>query len=149
MKTKLLFLPLFLFLFSCEVEGDLTRDLIPVIVDQPSTIPVNGDQPTTTTTLLGTFAPTSGISVQGKATVFLENNQYKLKLVDFSISSGPDLKVYLSKSNTPTDFVNLGNLNPATVYSIPQNIEIKDYKFVLIHCQQYNHLFAVAELIKN
>ena len=139
MKTKLLFLPLFLLLFSCEVEGDLTRDLIPVIVDQPST----------TTTLLGTFAPTSGISVQGKATVFLENNQYKLKLVDFSISSGPDLKVYLSKSNTPTDFVNLGNLNPATVYAIPQNVEIKDYKFVLIHCQQYNHLFAVAELIKN
>ena len=139
MKTKLLFLPLFLLFFSCEVEGDLTRDLIPVIVDQPST----------TTTLLGTFASTSGISVQGKATVFLENNQYKLKLVDFSISSGPDLKVYLSKSNTPTDFVNLGNLNPATVYAIPQNVEIKDYKFVLIHCQQYNHLFAVAELIKN
>ncbi|MFE3868463.1 DM13 domain-containing protein [Flavobacterium sp. LS2P90] len=139
MKTKLLFLPVFLFLFSCEVEGDLTRDLIPVIVDQPSTI----------TKLLGTFAPTSGISVQGKATIFLENNQYKLKLVDFSISSGPDLKVYLSKCNTPTDFFNLGNLNPTTVYSIPQNIEIKDYRFVLIHCQQYNHLFAVAELIKN
>ena len=139
MKTKLLFLPLFLLLFSCEVEGDLTRDLIPANVEQQNP----------SANLLGTFAPTSGISVQGKATVFLENNQYTLKLVDFSISSGPDLKVYLSKTNTPTDFVNLGNLNPATVYSIPQNIEIKDYKFVLIHCQQYNHLFAVAELFKN
>jgi len=148
MKTKLLFLPLFLFLFSCEVEGDLTRDLIPVDVDQPITIPINVDQPTTTT-LLGTFAPTSGISVQGKATVFLENDQYKLKLVDFSISNGPDLKVYLSKSNAPTEFVNLGNLNASAVYSIPKIIEIKDYKFVLIHCQQYNHLFAVAELAKN
>jgi len=57
--------------------------------------------------------------------------------------------VYLSKSNTPTDFVNLGNLNPATVYSIPQSVDLKEYKFVLIHCQQYNHLFAVAELAKN
>ncbi len=139
MKIKLLFLPLFLFLISCEVEGDLTRHLIPVIVDQPSPSP----------NLLGTFAPTSGISVQGKVTIFLENNQYKVKLVDFSISSGPDLKVYLSKSNTPTDFVNLGNLNPTTVYAIPQNVDVKDYKFVLIHCQQYNHLFAVAELAKN
>lgn len=139
MKTKLLFLPLFLVLFSCEVEGDLTRDIIPVNIDQQNP----------SANLLGTFAPTSGISAQGKATVFLENNQYKLKLVDFSISSGPDLKVYLSKTNTPTDFVNLGNLNPTTIYPIPQNIEIKDYKFVLIHCQQYNHLFAVAELIKN
>lgn len=139
MKTKLLLLPLFVLLFSCEVEGDLTRDLTPVNVVQPSTM----------TKLLGTFTPTSGISVQGNATIFLENNQYKLKLVDFSISGGPDLKVYLSKSDTPTAFVNLGNLNPAAVYAIPQNIEIKDYKFVLIHCQQYNHLFAVAELIKN
>lgn len=148
MKTKLLILPLFLFLFSCEVEGDLTRDLIPVNVDQPITIPINVDQPTATT-LLGIFAPTSGISVQGKATVFLENDQYKLKLVDFSISNGPDLKVYLSKSNAPTEFVNLGNLNASAVYSIPKIIDIKDYKFVLIHCQQYNHLFAVAELAKN
>jgi Electron transfer DM13 len=139
MKTRFLVLPLFLLLFSCEVEGDLTRDLLPVNVDQPSAI----------TKLLGAFAPTSGISVQGKAAIFLENNQYKLKLVDFSISSGPDLKVYLSKSNVPTEFVNLGNLNPTTVYVIPQNVDLKDYKFVLIHCQQYNHLFAIAELIKN
>ncbi len=149
MKTKLLFLPLFLMLISCEVEGDLTRDVITVNVDQPNTIPIIVDQPTTITRLLGAFAPTSGISVQGKATIFLENDQFKLRLVDFSISSGPDLKVYLSKSNTPTDFVNLGNLNPSTVYSIPKNIDIKDYKFVLIHCQQYNHLFAIAELAKN
>jgi hypothetical protein len=149
MKTKLLFLPLFLLLISCEVEGDLTRDLIPVNVDQPTTIPIVVAPQMPSTNLLGTFAPTSGISVQGKVTIFLENSQYKLKLVDFSISSGPDLKVYLSKSNTPSEFVNLGNLNPTTVYAIPQNVAIKDYKFVLIHCQQYNHLFAVAELAKN
>lgn len=147
MKTKLLVLPFFLLLASCEVEGDLTRDLIPVNVDQPTTIPIVVAPQAPSPNLLGTFAPTSGISVQGKVTIFLENDQFKLRLVDFSISSGPDLKVYLSKSNTPSDFVNLGNLNPATVYSIPKNIEIKDYKFVLIHCQQYNHLFAIAELL--
>ena len=139
MKSKLLFLPLFLLLFSCEVEGDLTRDLIPVNVDQQNA----------TFKLQGTFAPTSGISVNGKVNIFSENNQFKLVLENFSISSGPDLKVYLSKSNTPSDFVNLGNLNPTTVYTIPQNVDIKDYKFVLIHCQQYNHLFAIAELAKN
>jgi hypothetical protein len=97
----------------------------------------------------GVFSPTSGINGSGIVKIYLENNQYKLALENYSISSGPDLKVYLSKSNTPTDFVNLGNLNSSTVYSIPQNIDIKDYKFVLIHCQQYNHLFAVAELVKN
>jgi hypothetical protein len=139
MKKTFLLLMFSTLILSCEVEGDLTRDLMPVNVDQQSTIPK----------LLGTFTSTSGINAKGKVSIFLENNQYKLQLVDFSISSGPDLKVYLSKTNTPSDFVNLGNLNPTMVYSVPQNIEIKDYKFVLIHCQQYNHLFAIAELIKN
>ena len=118
MKTKLLFLPLILLLFSCEEEGDLTRDLIPVIVDQPNS-PLKYQ---------GVFAPTSGISGSGTVKIYLENNQYKLSLENYTISSGPDLKVYLSQSNVPTDFVNLGNLNPTTVYTIPQNVDIKDYK---------------------
>lgn len=139
MKTKLLFLPLFLLLFSCEVEGDLTREPIPVVIDQPNSV-VNYQ---------GVFSPTSGINGSGIVKIYLENNQYKLALENYSISSGPDLKVYLSKSNTPTDFVNLGNLNSTIIYSIPQNIDLKEYKYALIHCQQYNHLFAVAELIQN
>ena len=139
MKTKLLLLPLFLLLFSCEVEGDLTRDTISEIVNQPNAVQK----------YQGVFVPTSGINGSGTVKIYLENNQYKLVLENYTVESGPDLKVYLSKSNTPTDFVNLGNLNPSTVYTIPQNIDLTIYKFVLIHCQQYNHLFAVAELIKN
>ena len=139
MKTKLLFLPLFLLLFSCEVEGDLTQDKIPVVINQPDLV----------LKYQGLFAPTSGINGSGIVKIYLENNQYKLSLENYTISYGPDLKVYLSKSNTPTDFVNLGNLNPLTVYSIPQSVDLKEYKFALIHCQQYNHLFAVAELTKN
>ena len=139
MKTKLLLLPHFLLLFSCEVEGDMTQDRIPVIINPPDL----------TLKYQGIFAPTSGISGSGIVKIYLEDTLFKLVLENYSISNGPDLKVYLSKSNTPTDFINLGNLNASTVYSIPQNIDLNTYKFVLIHCQQYNHLFAVAELIKN
>jgi hypothetical protein len=139
MKTKLLFFPLFLLLFSCEVEGDLTQNKIPVVINQPELV----------LKYQGLFAPTSGINGSGMVKIYLENNQYKLLLENYTISSGPDLKVYLSKSNMPTDFVNLGNLNASTVYFIPQSVDFKEYRFVLIHCQQYNHLFAVAELIKN
>jgi Electron transfer DM13 len=139
MKTKLLVLPFFLLLISCEVEGDLTQDKIPVVINQPDLV----------LKYQGLFAPTSGINGSGTVKIYLEKNQYKLLLENYSISTGPDLKVYLSKSNTPTDFVNLGNLNASTVYSIPQSVDLKEYKFVLIHCQQYNHLFAVAELTKN
>lgn len=138
MKTQFLLLTLLGLLCSCEQEGILTKDVPSAMIDEETaTIQKNGD-----------FVPTSGIAVNGSVNIFLENNQYKLQLVDFSISNGPDLKVYLSKSNTPTEFVNLGNLNPSTVYSIPKDVDLKKYPFVLIHCQQYNHLFAVAELIQ-
>jgi len=140
MKTRLLVLPFFLLLFSCEVQGDLIQDVI-------QEVPVPKD--ISTLKYSGSFIPTSGINVNGQAKIYLDNNQYKLELQNFSISNGPDLKVYLSKSNTPTEFVNLGNLTSSTVYLIPQSVVLSEYKYVLIHCQQYNHLFAVAELVVN
>ncbi|MDQ5930135.1 MAG: hypothetical protein QG594_1922 [Bacteroidota bacterium] len=140
MKTKFLILPFIVFLVSCEVQGDLTRDSAQII-------PV----PNTTSILKhsGSFIPTSGISVSGQAKIYLDNAQYKLELSNFSITTGPDLKVYLSKTDSPTDFVSLGNLTSSTVYLVPQNVAISDYKYVLIHCQQYNHLFAIAALTQN
>lgn len=139
MKTKLFLLPLLILLCSCEIEGVLTQDAAPVIVDQGNI--VNKYQ--------GVFFPTSGISGSGSVKIYLQENFFKLALENYSVESGPDLKVYLSKSDSPTDFINLGNVNPITVYSIPQNVDLKVYKYVLIHCQQYSHLFAVAELTQN
>lgn len=136
MKTKLFLLSLFLVFCSCEQEGELTRDKVVVIDNEENT----------TNKFNGVFAPTSGISGSGSVRIYQENDQYKLALENYSIESGPDLKVYLSKTDSPTEFINLGNVNATTRYSIPANTNFSDYKFVLIHCQQYNHLFAVAEL---
>lgn len=135
---KLILFPILFLILSCQNEGELTR---------------NGDNtainPNAILKAHGVFEPTSGISVSGQAKIYLEGNQYKLQLEDFSISSGPDLKVYLSKSNVPLDFVNLGNLTSQTVYLIPAGVNVADYSHVLIHCQQYSHLYAIAELIQN
>lgn len=139
MKKFVFILPVLLLLFSCEVEGDLTRD-----VELTSPIPEN-----TPPIATGNFMPTSGIKVTGSAKIYLNGNQSEVRLEDFSISSGPDLKVYLSKNDTPTDFVNLGNLTSATVYTIPRQVNVSSYKYVLIHCQQYSHLFAVGQLSQN
>lgn len=139
MKKIKIILPFLFLLLSCEVEGDLTRD--PVIK-----APVSAN---ISSAFTGEFMPTSGIKVSGSAQVYLNINENEVRLENFSISSGPDLKVYLSKSATPTDFVNLGNLTSSTVYVIPPQVDIAAYKYVLIHCQQYNHLFAVAQLSQN
>jgi len=90
------------------------------------------------------FSPTSGIEVAGGYAIYKKNEDYFLRLIDFTISEGPDLKVYLSKADTPQDFVNLGSLNEDVIYQVPVNP--MDFSHVLIHCQQYNHLFATAPI---
>lgn len=136
---KLILFPTLLLMLSCQVEGELTHTV-------QNNVPIT---PAAMLKYYGTFVPTSGIVVSGEAKIYLEGTQYKVQLEDFNVSSGPDLKVYLSKAATPTDFVNLGNLTSQTVYPIPSSVNIDDYSHVLIHCQQYSHLFAVAELISN
>lgn len=136
---KLFLLPVLVLFFSCEVEGEFTK----TIEDNPSISPI------ATVLYSGNFVPTSGITVAGQAKIVFENNSYKVELSEFSVSSGPDLKVYLSKSSSPDEFITLGNLTSARIYSIPNGVDFNQYTHVLIHCQQYNHLFAIATLTQN
>ncbi len=138
MKKILYLVPVLLSLVSCQEEGPLTRDQEKVILNPIAELKYSG-----------VFVPTSGITVSGEAKIYLENGQYKVNLENFSVSNGPDLKVYLSKAATPSEFVNLGNLTSQTVYPIPSTVNVSDYSHVLIHCQQYNHLFAIASLTSN
>ena len=137
MNKALLIIVIILFT-SCQEEGILTKEREKLVVNPGSELKY-----------YGTFVPTSGILVTGNAEIYLENGQYKVVLNNFSISSGPDLKVYLSKTDAPSDFINLGNLTTQTVYQIPNGVNISNYSHVLIHCQQYNHLFAIAPLTQN
>ncbi|MEO8235318.1 MAG: DM13 domain-containing protein [Flavobacterium sp.] len=138
MKSLFVFL-LSLFLFvSCESDGELTsKSAESGTISSSAVLKYSGE-----------FYPTSGITVSGFAKIYLDNNKYKVKLEDFIISDGPDLKVYISKESTPTNFVNLGNFkgNGNTFYAIPSGVNVSEYHYVLIHCQQYNHLFAIAPL---
>jgi len=88
-------------------------------------------------------------SVSGTARIYSQEMQYKLALENVSISNGPDLHVYLSKEMFPSTFIDLGRLQSVAgnqVYSIPGNPDFMQYKYALIHCKQYNHLFGSAEL---
>jgi hypothetical protein len=136
---KILYLlPVLFSLTSCQEEGLLTRDREKLVLN-----------PVAELKYYGAFVPTSGINVSGEAKIYLENGLYKVNLENFTISSGPDLKVYLSKSASPTQFVSLGNLTSQTVYPIPNSVDVASYSHVLIHCQQYNHLYAIATLTSN
>ena len=135
MLLRISILLLSVFFCSCEKEGVLTSNVSETTVSSTSTV-----------LYTGSFVPTAGIFVSGNAKIHLENGQKKVVLENFTISDGPDLKVYLSTTDFPTTFVNLGNLTSATVYNISQQVDLTVYKYVLIHCQQHNHLFAIAAL---
>ncbi len=88
-------------------------------------------------------------SVSGTAKIYVQGMQYKLALEGVSISNGPDLHVYLSKEVLPATFIDLGRLQSVAgnqLYDIPGAPDFTLYKYALIHCKQYNHLFGSAEL---
>lgn len=93
----------------------------------------------------GVFTPTSGISVQGKAVVYLTPNGYFVQLEGFSISEGPDLKVYLCPQPNPAVHYNAGGLRTNEIYYLP-NFNPAQPQYILIHCQEFNHHFATAKL---
>ncbi|MEP7144275.1 MAG: DM13 domain-containing protein [Ferruginibacter sp.] len=97
----------------------------------------------------GTFMNGPYGNVSGDVRIYLDNGNINLSLENFSTSNGPDLHVYLSKEKQPINFVDLGRIKSTggnQVYMINRNISITGYKYALIHCQQYNHLFGSAEL---
>jgi hypothetical protein len=97
----------------------------------------------------GSFKGIGSEKVSGQAKIFLSNNKYMLKLENFSTTNGPDLKVYLSKESTPSEFISLGDLkstNGNQVYEINGTPDFSKHRFVLIHCERFNHLFGTAEL---
>lgn len=88
-------------------------------------------------------------TVMGSAKIYVQEGKHSLALENVSISNGPDLHVYLSKEVQPINFIDLGKLkstNGNQVYDISGMPDYAAYKYALIHCQQYNHLFGSAEL---
>lgn len=95
----------------------------------------------------------SGIAklVKGK------DGKISLELSDFQSTPGPDLKVYLVKTDkvmsasdvTGNEFLSLGALqspNGDQSYVLPEGANPAEYGSVVIFCQQYSVLFSAASL---
>lgn len=139
MKRTLYFIIGFaVFLLSCVKEN---TPVVPV------------ENPVDTSMAISRFSGTFGNgpygAVSGNARIYLVNNQHILALENFSSSNGPDLHVYLSKEVQPVNYIDLGRLQSVSgnqQYPLTGNIDFSSYKYALVHCRQYNHLFGSAEL---
>jgi hypothetical protein len=127
----------------CGVVISCTKDANLVITTPPEI------DTTAVVKYMGSFANGPYGRVSGRAEVLKQDTNYILSLKSFSSSSGPDLHVYLSKEVQPVHFLDLGSLRSRTddqAYSIPNGVDFRVYKYALIHCQAYNHLFGSAIL---
>ncbi|MFZ4826107.1 MAG: DM13 domain-containing protein [Phototrophicaceae bacterium] len=122
--------------------------------------PMAEDMPTDEPSVLymGTFGGFDAIHRgEGNATIYqLADGARVLRLENFATSNGPDLHVLLI-ANVPTGIAdpvqegyvdlgklkgNIGNQN----YDIPSEVNLEDYKAVVIYCVPFRVNFTVAEL---
>lgn len=130
-------------LLACTKESDALK------AGLQSSIPTAATPTVQQVLKRGLLYPTSGIQVMGVAKIIQQPSGPQVLLDSFSVSAGPDLKVYLARTAAPGNHLNLGNLqsnNGTQYYRIPAGTDLSLYPYVLIHCQQYNHLFSYASL---
>ncbi|MBW4623821.1 MAG: DM13 domain-containing protein [Cyanosarcina radialis HA8281-LM2] len=96
-----------------------------------------------------------GHNTEGSARIVTEGSQRYLVLDEaFKSDNGPDLYVVLHRANPPrdynqSDYVNLGRLQNTSgtqKYSIPADVNPKDFRSVVIWCQKFNVTFGYAPL---
>ena len=80
-----------------------------------------------------------------------------LRLTDFEVTNGPDLEVWLSASADPRSSADVkaalfqslgalkGNIGDQT-YVVPTDVDISQFKSVVIWCEQFGVLFSPAAL---
>lgn len=139
MKKSLLTLTVVVLLIACKKE-----------YNTPTT-PLDDRVDTTTAALehKGDFMNGPYGRVSGVVKIYQENGKFILSLLNFNSSNGPALHVYLSKEVQPVNFIDLGDLkstNGNQLYEIPGSPDFMAYRYALVHCKQYNHLFGSAEL---
>ncbi len=137
-KNPVIFSLLLLFCTACTKSNET------------ATTPLNEMLPADSVSLVtGAFMNGPYGTVSGKAAVNIDNGVYTLSLEEVKVSNGPDLHVYLSKEVQPVNFIDLGKLKSTAgnqLYAINGMPDLSVYKYALIHCQQYNHLFGSAAL---
>ncbi|PXW10434.1 MULTISPECIES: DM13 domain-containing protein [Chryseobacterium] len=141
MKTIIMAFFTAFILASCIRENTSTEDLMEMVPEN-AMLKYSGDF------MQGPY----GNNVNGKAEIYEKDGIQTLVFNNnFTISNGPDLYVYVSKEQQPSQFISLGKLksvNGGQIYTFTGSVNFDDYKYAVVHCQQYNHLFSYALLQK-
>ncbi|MBT4099281.1 MAG: hypothetical protein HOM68_11805 [Gemmatimonadetes bacterium] len=104
------------------------------------------------TELVGTFMSRGGYKAEGTAHLGPDNEGQLILtfLDDFIIDHGPRLEVFLSPvDRVAPESINVGILKDVAgsqTYDLPEDAELGDYGWVIVHCVPFNVSFGFAEL---
>ena len=94
-------------------------------------------------------AGTAGHSASGSVSILETTTGTVIRYEDFSTINGPKLNVYLAKDLKAQEYIDLGpikgthgNIN----YSVPDGIDVSEYKYVMYWCVPFRVLFNYAEI---
>ena len=99
-------------------------------------------------------------NIKGTWKIIQQNGQNVIQFNDdFKTKGGPDLKVFLSSSsisnldgssveNTSLKLGILKSKKGAQSYIIPQDVNLSDYKSVVIHCEAFSVLWGGFDIAK-
>lgn len=106
----------------------------------------------------GAFNGTDSIH-QGEGNAFvIETDQGSfVRFTEFEVTNGPDLKVWLVKHDNPrssgdvsgSEWIALGSLKGNIGdqnYAIPADVDVSQYRSVVVWCEAFSVLFATAPL---
>lgn len=114
----------------------------------PVVTPTSASTSIDTTLYSGAFA-TNAHTTTGTVKLISSKNVRSLKFENFKTDAGPDLRVYLSKAANGTAKVELGTLKATSgnfEYAVASTINVAEYKYVIIWCEDYSVLFGNAPL---
>ncbi|HLC58545.1 MAG TPA: DM13 domain-containing protein [Candidatus Nanoarchaeia archaeon] len=87
--------------------------------------------------------------VKGKLKVINDKEKTILSFENFESINGPNLHVWISKDLDGKEYYDLGPLKGTKgnfSYDIPKEVNLKEYKYVLIWCVPFKVLFSFATL---
>lgn len=101
----------------------------------------------------GEFYNSTDISTKGQVQISTNKKGHLIIKMDntFKTEEGPDLDVYLSKSEKVTN-ENSVRINSLTYidgkqrYAYNKPLDINEYQYVIIHCTKWNHWYGSAKL---
>jgi hypothetical protein len=114
-------------------------------------MPVSTEQATTTDIEIrrAEIVDTAIHPAKGFVRIIKDANDTYIRYEDFKTINGPDIYVYLSNDIEAKDFVSLGKVKATegnVNYKVPEGVNVKDYKYVIIWCEAFNVLFNYADI---